>query len=66
MQRCFFVISGGDKAKKYWDQIFTLNQKILKINITLKSESFFLVLIDKKLERKFEILLLSMLLSITA
>lgn len=48
-----FIIS-CDKAKKYWHKTFILIQKILKINIKLKTEVFFLGLLDKGLENYFK------------
>lgn len=40
------------KGKQYWDK--TLIQKILKVNLKLKPEVFFLGLLDKMLESYFK------------
>lgn len=54
-----YIILRCKKGKTYQIQIYTLIQRILNINIILKTELFLLGLIDKQLEKKtLEIILI--------
>ena len=50
-----------EKAKKNWDQICIIIQKILKVNIQKKQELFLSGLMEKELEKQYGVLLLYMI-----
>ena len=49
------------KAKKFWNQICTIIQKILKVNLQLKPELFLLGLMDQQFEKQHGTLFLYMI-----